>query len=634
MARRKSAIIGFVGLGVLFFIAIAAPLITPYDPAAQDISHTLAPPIWAGGDIAHPLGTDALGRDVLSRMIYGARSSVLISSCAMLIGATLGLLTGLSAGFFGRFVDTILMRLGDIQLALPFILIAIVILGMMTQRSPIHLIVVLGIPAWIVYARVVRARTLSEREQDYVRAAVTIGASPLRRMFRYVLPQVRSVVPAIALIDLSHLVVMESTLSFLGFGLTSPHISWGQVLADGRQSMVVSPWLPVLPGIAIMLAVLSINLAVEGMRPRIEPRRRWWTVRRATRDTTASALHTSESAPTASAEPAAAGTILDVRNLAVEFPTDGRAVQAVRGVSFSVGRGQILGVVGESGSGKSVTAYALQRLLSAPGRITAGSAIFDGVDLLSLPEKEMRGIRGRRIGMIFQNPVGSLNPVLTVGNQIVEAIRTNRDVSRETAVELAEDAFREVGFGDPAHIMKQYPFRLSGGQNQRVMIAMTMAIEPELLLADEPTTALDVTTQAQVLDQLRKVRDEHGTSIVIISHDIGLIGEIADEVVVMYAGEVCEIGPTERVLRDPHHPYTKALLESVPRPEIAVTGQLRAIPGELPDPAREAVGCPFAPRCPEVMDVCRTDDPELVAVEPSWSTACHLYIDTKAAVTR
>ncbi|NED96767.1 dipeptide/oligopeptide/nickel ABC transporter permease/ATP-binding protein [Phytoactinopolyspora alkaliphila] len=644
MLRRKAAIVGLGGIGLLVFVAVTAPWIAPYEPAAQDLANVLAPPVWDGGDWAYPLGTDALGRDVLSRMIYGARSSVLISACAMLIGATLGLVTGLIAGFFGGLADTLIMRLGDVQLALPFILIAIVILGMMTERSPVHLIVVLGIPAWIVYARVVRARTLAEREQDYVRAAETIGARPLRRMLRYVLPQVRSVMPAIALIDLSHLVVMESTLSFLGFGLTSPHVSWGQILADGRQNMVVSPWLPVLPGVAIMLTVLCINLAVEGMRAQVEPRRRWWSTRwrrLGPRETQpgASALSATSAGPATASTPSAVSVpgdvLLDVRGLCVEFPAaDGRVVQAVRGVSFTVGRGKILGIVGESGSGKSVTSYALLRLLSAPGRVSAGSAVFDGVDLLGVPERSMRRIRGRRIGMIFQNPVGSLNPVLTVGYQMVEAIRTHRDIDRRTAVEISDRVFRDVGFADPAHVMKQYPFRLSGGQNQRVMIAMTMAIEPELLLADEPTTALDVTTQAQVLDQLRRVRDEHGTSIVIISHDIGLIGEISDDVVVMYAGEVCESGPTEQVLREPRHPYTQALLESVPRPETGVTSLLRSIPGELPDPAQESTGCPFAPRCTSAMDVCRTHRPQPLTVSPAWTAACHLYTEERTEATR
>ncbi len=622
--RRKASLLGFAGIGLLLLVAVTAPWLAPYGPNAQNISNVLAPPVWAGGDANHVLGTDGLGRDVLSRLIYGARSSVLISVSAMLLGGTLGVLTGLTAGFLGRVVDTVIMRLGDVQLALPFILIAIVILGMMTDRDAIHIILVLGVPAWIVYARVVRSRVLSEREQDYVHAAKTLGASPIRQMFRYVLPQVRSVIPPIALIDLSHLVVMESTLSFLGFGLSEPSVSWGQILAEGRQNMVVSPWLPILPGIAIMLTILSINLAVEGARDTTTPRRRWFAAPRRRPPAKPAAPH--------GAEPDAPHQerLLTVAGLDVEFPVaDDRVIRAVRGISFDVERGQIVGIVGESGSGKSVTAYAVMRLLAEPGRIVDGSILFDGTDLANAPEAVLRRLRGRRIGMMFQNPVGSLNPVLTVGYQIVQAIRTGLGVDREDARRRAEAALHDVGFGDPAHVLRQYPFRLSGGQNQRVMIAMTMVIEPELLLADEPTTALDVTTQAQVLDQLRRLRDEHETSIVLISHDIGLVGEVADQVVVVYAGQVCETGPTQAVLSNPQHPYTRGLLESVPRPEAARAGDLRSIPGDLPDPAREAIGCPFADRCEHVMDICRDVDPAMRSTGPGQSAACHLYSEDR-----
>lgn len=611
--------LGFAGIIVLLLVAVTAPLLSPYGPNAQNVSNVLAPPVWAGGDADHLLGTDGLGRDVLSRLIHGARSSVLISVCAMLLGGTLGVLTGLAAGFLGRMVDAVIMRLGDVQLALPFILIAIVILGMMTDRDAIHLILVLGVPAWIVYARIVRSRVLSEREQDYVRAAKTLGASPMRQMFRYVLPQVRSVVPPIALIDLSHLVVMESTLSFLGFGLSEPSVSWGQILAEGRQNMVVSPWLPILPGIAIMLTILSINLAVEGAPGTTTPRRRWFAAPRRRPPNRTGSPRDEELAKHQD-------RLLSVVGLDVEFPMgDGRVIRAVRGVSFDVERGQIVGIVGESGSGKSVAAYAVMRLLAEPGRIANGSILFGGTDLAIASETVLRQLRGRRIGMMFQNPVGSLNPVLTIGYQIIQAIRAGLGVDREDARRRAESALRDVGFGDPAHILRQYPFRLSGGQNQRVMIAMTMVIEPELLLADEPTTALDVTTQAQVLDQLRRLRDEHATSIVLISHDIGLVGEVADQVVVIYAGQVCETGPTQAVLGDPQHPYTRGLLESVPRPEAALAGNLRSIPGDLPDPAREAIGCPFADRCEHVMNICRDLDPAMRSTGPGQSTACHLY---------
>lgn len=627
--RRKTALVGLAALAVVGFVAVAAPWLAPHPPNALNTGNILAPPIWAGGDVEHLLGTDSLGRDVMSRLMHGARSSILISAGAMLIGASLGLVTGLSAGFFGRIVDATIMRAGDIQLALPFILIAIVILGVMPNRQAIHLILVLGIPTWIVYARVVRSRTLAEREQDYVRAATALGASPLRRMIRYVLPQVWTVVPAIALVDLGFLVVMESTLSFLGFGLTPPAVSWGQVLAEGRQNMAVAPWLPVLPGLAIMFTVLAVNLAADGATGALTPK----LPRRPRSDDHERGGRHARRVTQPTHDRLGGEAVLSVRELTVEFPvSDQRVVAAVRGVSIVVGRGEIVGIVGESGSGKSVTAYALMRLLSPPGRIVGGSAVFDGIDLASAPERTLRRLRGRRIGMIFQNPVSSLNPVLTVGYQLAEAIRTHREVGRAPARELALQALWQVGFGDPAHVMRQYPFRLSGGQNQRVMIAMTMVLEPELLIADEPTTALDVTTQAQVLDQLRQVRDEHGASIILISHDIGMVGEVADQVVVMYAGEVCESGAAEQVLRQPKHPYTRALLAAVPQPDAALTQQLRPIPGELPDPAREAVGCPFADRCPEVMEVCHSEHPELLPVGAGRATACHRYDVAKAEV--
>ena len=625
MWRRRTAVVGLLGLAFIVMVAIAASWIAPHPPGQTDLSNVLAPPVWAGGDAANLLGTDGLGRDVLSRVIYGARSSVLISASAMLIGGTLGLITGLIAGFFGGIVDTVIMRLGDIQLALPFILIAIVILGMLPERRPHHLILVLGVPAWIVYARVVRSRVLTERESDYVQAATTLGASGFRRIFRYILPQVWGVLPAIALVDLSNLVVMESTLSFLGFGLSAPDVSWGQILADGRGSMAMAPWLSIIPGLAIMFTVLSINLAVES--PGLETRRRLWRLpsRRATRP--AGDTHPSMKPAGSAALEQPEDVLLSVRDLAVDFQAhrDSPAVHAVRGVDLDVRRGQIVGIVGESGSGKSVTAYAISRLLAPTARIARGSVHFDGTELTEMPERRMRRIRGRRIGMIFQNPTGSLNPVLTVGFQMVEAIRSNRPMGRKQARALAADALRDVGFGNPEDVLRRHPFRLSGGQNQRVMIAMTMVVEPELLLADEPTTALDVTTQAQVLDQLRRVRDEHGVSVVIISHDIGLIGEIADEVVVMYAGRVCESGPAEQVLLDPQHPYTKALLSSVPTPEVIAAGNLEGIPGDLPDASAIIPGCPFAARCPAVMDVCHTAVPALLPVPAGQTVACHLY---------
>jgi peptide/nickel transport system permease protein len=622
LAGRPAAVVGLVGVTLIVGVTVLAPFVAPHDPAAQDLSNILAPPLWAGGgDADHALGTDALGRDVVSRLIYGGRNSLLVSSAAMLIGSGLGLAAGLMAGFVGGRVDTVIMRLGDVQLAFPFILLAIAILGVIPDRTPLHLIVVLGIPSWIVYARVVRSRVLAEREKDYVLAAKALGASGPRRLFRYVLPSVWQVVPVIAMLDVGFLVIMESTLSFLGLGLPPGNPSWGGILAEGRRNMIISPWLPILPGLAIMATVLSINLAADGLADVLDPKLRTGSLRRAVQR-----IAGREQLPGEEQEP----TLLRVEDLHVEFPTGNQVVQAVRGVGFDLARGRTLGIVGESGSGKSVTALSIIRLLDSPGRITRGTILFDGRDLTRLTERRMADLRGRRVAMIFQNPTASLNPVLTIGFQMTESLRRHRPLPGEPDA-VAREALRAVGIGDPERVLRQYPFQLSGGMNQRVMIAMAMSARPDLLIADEPTTALDVTTQAQVLEQLREVTDRYQTSLILITHDIALVAEYTDLVLVMYAGQVCEFGPVAQVVTDPHHPYTRALLESVPRAELPAGARLRSIPGDLPDPARIPSGCPFATRCPDVMDVCRNVNPDPFDVGAEHRAACHLWSPVKVA---
>ncbi|MCP9485286.1 MAG: dipeptide/oligopeptide/nickel ABC transporter permease/ATP-binding protein [Gaiellaceae bacterium MAG52_C11] len=621
LGRRKGSIVGIAGLAVVASVAAFAPLISPYEPLAQDITNTLAPPVWAeGGSLEHVLGTDSLGRDVATRLAYGARNSLAISVAAALIGSLLGLITGLVAGFFGGWVDSVLMRLGDMQLAFPFILLAVVILGVIAERTVLHLILVLGVPGWIVYARVVRSRVLAEREKEYVTAARAVGASGPRTLFRYVLPSVWQVIPVIAMLDLGFLVIVESTLSFLGFGLTPPTPSWGSTLAEGRQFLVVSPWLPVLPGLAIMFTVLSINLTADGLADVVDPRLTKGSFRRQMLR-----LPSRYNRDRGDDQP-----LLRVRDLAVEFPLGERVVRAVRGISFDLERGQTVGIVGESGSGKSVTALAIIQLLDAPGRVTGGEILLDGQDLTRIDRKAMAALRGRRIGMIFQNPASSLNPVLTIGFQLTETIRTQLRLPQEKAESMARDALLSVGIGNAEHILRRYPFELSGGMNQRVMIAMAMAGRPDLLIADEPTTALDVTTQAQVLEQLRDVTRASDTSLILITHDIALVAEYADAILVMYAGQVCEAGPAETVIRDPKHPYTRALLDSLPRADTPSGARLQAIPGELPDPTIVPRGCPFAPRCPCVLDISWEINPELVEVGPGQTAACHLWTPDEA----
>ena len=300
--------------------------------------------------------------------------------------------------------------------------------------------------------------------------------------------------------------------------------------------------------------------------------------------------------------------LLEVGDLTVSFPTPDGLVRAVRGVSFGIGVGQALGIVGESGSGKSVAALTLLGL--SRGAEVAGAALFEGRDLLHLPESELRRIRGARIAMVFQDPLSSLHPHYRVGWQIAEAIRAHTGAGRRYARARAVDLLGMVGIPQPRRQVDSYPHEFSGGMRQRVMIAMALALEPALLIADEPTTALDATVQAQILDLLARLRAELGTALIMITHDLGVIAQIADEVLVMYAGRIVEAADRRTVYYRPHHPYTLGLLGSVP----AGTRRLRPIPGQPPSPIRLPSGCPFHPRCRYVMDVCRAEEPGLLPV--------------------
>jgi peptide/nickel transport system ATP-binding protein len=311
---------------------------------------------------------------------------------------------------------------------------------------------------------------------------------------------------------------------------------------------------------------------------------------------------------------------LDVRNLTTVFDVGGRALRAVDRVSFEVRAGETLGLVGESGSGKSMTALSIMRLVEPPGRVAGGHVIFKGRDLVTLPEREMRRIRGAGIALVFQEPMTALNPVFPVGEQIAEAMLVHGLAGRAEARRRAVELLDAVQVTNPARRARDYPHQLSGGMQQRVLIAMALSCHPSLLIADEPTTALDVTIQAQVLDLLREMRDRFALSILLISHDLGIIAGHADRVAVMYAGRILEQGPVRDVFRSPAHPYTRALLASVPK--RGAFGRLQAIEGHVPALASLPVGCAFAPRCAEAGDECRLEPPASALVGPDHVVRC------------
>jgi oligopeptide/dipeptide ABC transporter ATP-binding protein len=320
------------------------------------------------------------------------------------------------------------------------------------------------------------------------------------------------------------------------------------------------------------------------------------------------------------------GPLLDVRGLTTTFITPSGPVAAVDQVSFSVDRAEVLGIVGESGCGKSVTALSVMRLIAdPPGRITAGKVMFDGDDLLTLPEKAMRKVRGNRISIIFQEPMTALNPVFSVGDQITEGLRLHLKMSRREALDRAVELLTLVGIPSPAQRVKEYPHQLSGGMRQRVMIAMAIGCNPDLLFADEPTTALDVTIQAQILALLADLREKTGMGLVLISHDLGIIAEVADRVVVMYAGRVVEQADTMTLFKNPAHPYTRGLLASLPNAEGVHGGRLATIPGVVPSLAELKPGCKFKDRCGDAFAACDGPEPPLIDLGGGHLARCFLH---------
>lgn len=324
-------------------------------------------------------------------------------------------------------------------------------------------------------------------------------------------------------------------------------------------------------------------------------------------------------------------TLLDVKNLKVVFGTYAGKVSAINDISFSIAEGEAVGIVGESGSGKSVTMLSIMKLLAENGKIENGEILFNGHNLREYSPEQMQDIRGNDIGMIFQDPMTSLNPVFKVGNQLIEAILQHNKISREDARKKAVEMLRIVGIPSPEKRIDQYPFEFSGGMRQRVMIAMALSCEPKLLIADEPTTALDVTIQAQIIELMKELKDRLGMSIILITHDLGLVADICERIIVMYGGTIVEQGKLDDIFYRPSHPYTKGLLKSIPRANLGKE-RLNPIHGQPPDMINPPAGCPFVLRCPDAMEVCNIHKPEYTELEQGHGAACWLHYKNKEGV--
>ncbi|TPE53096.1 dipeptide/oligopeptide/nickel ABC transporter permease/ATP-binding protein [Amaricoccus solimangrovi] len=595
LANRLAAA-GLLVLGLIVVAALAAPLLPLPDPDLTAPAERLARPLAPG----HPLGTDALGRDILSRLVWGTRVSLAVGLSATLIAAVAGSLVGLVAGYAGGRVDGLLMRGVDMVMAFPYILLALAIVAVLGPGllNALYAIALVNIP---FFARNIRGVTLGLARRDFVAAARLSGRSHAGILFGEILPNVMPVIVVTISTTIGWMILETAGLSFLGLGAQPPRADLGSMLGEGRAVLFTAPHVAMVPGLMIFALVMGINLAGDGLRDVLDPRLRSGALTRPVARTKVARRRV----PALTPDPAA---VLDVRGLETEFEIGGEVHRAAGGVDLKLGRGECLGLVGESGSGKSVTAMSIMGLVpTPPGRIAGGAALLDGEDLFGMPDEAIRRLRGAAVAHVFQDPLSTLHPLLTVGAQLVEAIRAHAPLTRRAAEARAEELLGLVRIPNPAERARAYPHELSGGMRQRVCVAMALANDPEVMIADEPTTALDVTVQARILALIERLRRERDAAVLFITHDFGVVSTICDRVAVMYAGRVVEEGPTRAILEAPAHPYTARLIACVP-----VLGaphrRLDAIPGRPPPANRLPEGCAFAPRCPRATADCRAGE--------------------------
>ncbi|MFI6872693.1 dipeptide/oligopeptide/nickel ABC transporter permease/ATP-binding protein [Streptomyces sp. NPDC050400] len=620
---RRLPLLSRIALGVITVVvltAVLAPLLAPHDPLDQqpqtdDTGHPSG---------SHWMGQDSLGRDILSRLMYGARWSLAIGLGATLLALVVGAVIGAVAATSRKAVDETLMRCLDVVMAFPGIALAAVLVAVFGGGIPV-LICAIAFLFTPPIARVVRANVLAQYGEDYVTAEHVIGARTPHIVLKHVAINCAAPILVFCTVQVAEAIVFEASLSFIGAGVRPPDPSWGSVIADGKNMVLIGGWwATVFPGLLMLLTVLSLNILSEGVSDAwAAPTAREVTTQEADRLeapapgsgqvlelpglTEAAARLRARARPLPDAPP-----VLSVRDLAIGFDERHGGVDIVDGISFDVRPGEVLGLVGESGCGKSLTALTVMGLHPKGARIK-GEVTFDGRELTGLPMGARRRLLGHDMAMIYQDALSSLNPAMTVRAQLKQVVRRG---GRRSPAELLD----LVGL-DPARTLSSYPHELSGGQRQRVLIAMALSREPKLIVADEPTTALDVTVQAQVIELLLRLRAELGFALVLVSHDLALVADVTDRVVVMYGGQIVETGVTADLVEAPAHHYTRGLLGSVLSLEAAAE-RLTQIKGVVPSPADFPAGCRFADRCPLASEVCEREAPALLG-DRAHATACH-----------
>ena len=607
----------FVSLGIVTIavaVAILAPVLELPAPERMD-GDPYRPP---SGD--HWLGTDNFGRDMLSRVIWGTQLALLVAVVSSAISTLVGVVLGSISGYYGGWIDAVMSRTFDVFLLIPAFFLVLLIVALFGSDIT-FIMLAIAATTWPRSARIMRSQVLTLKARTYVQAALAAGASHGQVLRRHVIPNGLAPIITDATLLMGLAVLTEAGLSFLGLGDQNT-VSWGRMIFEGQRHLSLAPWMSIFPGVAMLVLVAALNFLGDGLNQMLNPQLR-------SRGSGGPAIPREPVHVPAAPAPAPAGDppLLRVTGLRMYYRLGEQNIRAVDGVSFELARGGSLGIVGESGCGKSSLGITLMQVLPQNAAIHGGSMEFDGVPVLNADT--FRSVRWTRQSMIFQSAMNALNPVLTVSRQLVEAYCLHRpEATRAEALERVGEIFDTVGI--PRWRMSSYPHELSGGMRQRVMIALSLILTPELIIADEPTTALDVLVQDQIMAEIDDLRMQMGLSLILISHDLGTVAETCERVAVMYAGELVELAPTSVVFSDARHPYTRALVESLP----SLAGprrRLASLPGKPFMPVGEPVGCRFASRCSLATDLCRRLAPAPQRLAPDHLAACHYAGSASAA---
>ncbi|MAJ20478.1 MAG: peptide ABC transporter permease [Rhodobacteraceae bacterium MED-G08] len=609
LSRNRLSLAGLVVIIAVIFVALVTPLLPLPDPDVIDTKNRFKTPFNTDAI----LGTDHLGRDLMSRLLWGTRLSLAVGFCAAFLAALIGSSIGIISGFYGKHVDNILMRGIDMLMAFPYILLALAIVAALGPGlfNALIAVAIVNIP---FFARNIRGVTVGITHKEFIDAARLSGMTDTRIIITEVLPNVFPVIVIAMSTTVGWMILETAGLSFLGLGSQPPQADLGSMLGEARAALITSPYTSVVPGAMILIIVMAINLLGDGIRDALDPRLKSGVLSSPRPRTLVADYSKTKNLD--------ASELLSVSNLKTQFHIGNRNYKAVDGVSIYAKKGACLGIIGESGSGKSVTALSIMGLVSSPpGIITEGYVNYKGIDLIQTNDQKLRSLRGGKISYIFQDPLSSLHPLYTVQQQLEEAILAHQNLSKEEVYQKCIELLKSVRIPNPKQRAKDYPHQLSGGMRQRVSIAMALANDPEVIIADEPTTALDVTVQAQILSLLRELTSQRGLAIIFITHDFGVVSQICDEVAVMYAGKIVEYGPSEMILNHPAHPYTSKLMGCVP--EIGKgKRKLASIDGLPPMVDKLDQGCAFAPRCQSTISECLTNDIKLRDVNRNMKVRC------------